>query len=204
MQEIILIGYFLETVELCERAGFKIVGVVDKNAPTNCDYPYLGNDETFLKSETKITDFSLLIVPDEPKLRESLYFKYKKMGFHFATVVSPAAYVSPSARIDEGCIIQDGCNISTNVNIGKCVRVNFLANVMHDVTIGDFSTVAPNSVILGRCKVKECVYIGANSTILPERVIHNEAIVGAGSVVTNNVDAHSIVVGVPARRIEKI
>lgn len=48
------------------------------------------------------------------------------------------------------------------------------------------------------------VWIGRNSVILPKcKKIGNGAIIGAGSVVTHNVEPYSIVAGNPAREIRK-
>jgi acetyltransferase-like isoleucine patch superfamily enzyme len=44
-------------------------------------------------------------------------------------------------------------------------------------------------------------YIGANSTILPEREVGEETIVGAGAVVTKDVRQNKMVVGIPAREL---
>ena len=70
---------------------------------------------------------------------------------------------------------------------------------MHDNIIGDYCTVAPNAVLLGYVNINNNVYIGANSTILPKKTICSGAVVGAGAVVTKNVDLESVVVGVPAK-----
>jgi acetyltransferase-like isoleucine patch superfamily enzyme len=48
------------------------------------------------------------------------------------------------------------------------------------------------------------VWIGANSTILPGVTIGENAIVAAGSVVTKDVPANTIVAGVPLKVIKKI
>lgn len=193
-----MIGYFIETAELCERAGYKIVGIVDKTEPLCCPYEYLGDDQIFINRNYS-KDIPLILVPDLPSVRKKLFDIYSNIGFHFETVISPLAFISPSATISEGCMIQDGCNISSNVRLGKCVRINSLANVMHDADIGDFSTIAPSSVVLGHCSIKELVYVGANATLLPGINIQSESIVGAGAVVTKSVDNQSVVVGVPAK-----
>lgn len=52
--------------------------------------------------------------------------------------------------------------------------------------------------------VEDNVWIGANVTILPGIHIREGAIIGAGSVVTKDVDTFTIVAGVPARVIRKI
>jgi acetyltransferase-like isoleucine patch superfamily enzyme len=43
--------------------------------------------------------------------------------------------------------------------------------------------------------------IGANSTVLPGIRIGREALVGAGAVVTKDVEPYTMVAGIPARKI---
>lgn len=52
--------------------------------------------------------------------------------------------------------------------------------------------------------VRNGASIGSGATILPNLVIGEHAIVGAGSVVTRDVPAHAIVVGNPARVLRTI
>lgn len=60
-----------------------------------------------------------------------------------------------------------------------------------------------------KCKTNEIhlqddVWIGAGAVILPGVTVGEGAIVGAGSVVTKNVEAHSVVAGNPARVIRML
>ncbi|AXI01237.1 antibiotic acetyltransferase [Sporosarcina sp. PTS2304] len=50
--------------------------------------------------------------------------------------------------------------------------------------------------------IKNDVWIGANAIILPGVTIHNGAVIGAGAVVTKDIPAYAIVVGVPAKIIK--
>lgn len=205
MKSVFLIGAFIETIELCEKCGYAVEGIFDNDVQTEYyGYPVIGTDEDLLRMKNKFLKMPLVIVPDVPQIREKLFLLYKNNGFKFETIVSPDATISRSAVIGEGSIIQDGCNISSKVKIGKCVRINSCANVMHESVIEDFATVAPNAVILGRCNIQKKAYIGANSTILPERVIEKDAIVGAAAVVTKNVKEKSIMVGNPARKMKEL
>lgn len=56
----------------------------------------------------------------------------------------------------------------------------------------------------GKIKVKNNVYIGNNSLILPGVTIGNDVIIGAGSVVTKSVDSGMIVAGNPAKVIGSV
>ncbi|MCY1380052.1 dTDP-3-amino-3,6-dideoxy-alpha-D-galactopyranose 3-N-acetyltransferase [compost metagenome] len=52
--------------------------------------------------------------------------------------------------------------------------------------------------------VRRGASIGANATLLPGITIGEFAMVGAGAVVTKDVEAYSVVVGNPARVIRKL
>ena len=73
---------------------------------------------------------------------------------------------------------------------------------MHDTVIGDFSTIAPNAAIMGRVRIGERCYIGANATIIPEITICPDTIIGAGAVVNKSIKEPGTYVGVPAKRIK--
>jgi len=202
MDNVILIGYFNETAELCEKCGCTIVGVVDKENPGR--YCYLGNDEEFGEKYKEYINIPLVITPDKPSIRKALHEYYKALGFQFKTLIAPDATVSKTAKIAEGCIVQSGCNISSESILHSCVHVNTHANVTHNIVIGKFATIAPDAVVLGYTKIEAESYIGANSTILPYVRVGQQSIVGAGAVVTKDVKDNCTVVGVPARCLDKV
>lgn len=201
MKEVILVGYFEEIVELCEKCDCSIFGVVDYEPKG--PYLYLGNDEEFIAKYSDYKEIPLVLTPDKPEIRKELYDKYKKIGFSFKTLIAPEATISKTANISEGCMIQSLCNVSSNVYIDKCVRVNTGANIMHDCNIGAYSVIAPDAVLLGHVVVGTKSYIGANSTVLPNISIGNETTVGAGAVVTKDFDDNMVLVGVPAKRMDR-
>ena len=107
--------------------------------------------------------------------------------------------------------------------IGSGARIN--ENVyLEKVTLGDDVLIAPNVAILSRMHefssmevpisqqgyreekaviVGNDVWIGRNVVVMPGVSIGEGAIVGAGSVVTKDVEPYSIVGGVPAKLIRK-
>jgi maltose O-acetyltransferase len=54
-----------------------------------------------------------------------------------------------------------------------------------------------------RVTIKCGSYLGTGAIVLPGITIGNEAVIGAGAVVTRNVHAQTVVVGVPARPMRK-
>lgn len=72
------------------------------------------------------------------------------------------------------------------------IRINEIAYVKEVLTKSE-------SII-----VEDDVWIGANVTIMPGVRIGTCSVIGAGSVVTKNVDSYSVYAGVPARKIRSL
>ena len=89
-----------------------------------------------------------------------------------------------------GVIIGDGCQIGHNV---------VFATLNHGLAQEDRQTTYPAPIVLGKD-----VWIGSNATILQGVTIGDNAVVGAGAVVMKDVEANTIVGGVPARFIKSI
>ncbi len=53
-------------------------------------------------------------------------------------------------------------------------------------------------------KIGKYVWIGANVVILPGVEIGDNAVIGAGAIITKNIPANSVAVGNPAKVIKKI
>jgi acetyltransferase-like isoleucine patch superfamily enzyme len=115
-------------------------------------------------------------------------------------------YISDSSQIQIGA----HCHINENVFI-------------QGATIGDYVMIAPGVSILnsthgfsrldipmvlqGRIEhlnpiLEDDVWVGRNAIILPGVIIKKGSVVGAGAVVTKNIEEYSIVGGVPAKLIK--
>ena len=79
--------------------------------------------------------------------------------------------------------------IGDNVTFSN--RVTLLA---HDAS----SKRLTSYVKIGRIKIHDNVFVGAGSTILPNTIIGENAVIGAGSVVTKDVPTGCVVAGNPA------
>lgn len=108
--------------------------------------------------------------------------------------------------------------VEHHVKIGNGVRIHTQAFIPEYSILEDGSWVGPNVVFTNvyhpLCpKAKECMRgptikrnakIGANATLLPDITIGENALVGAGSVVVDDVPDYMVVGGVPAKVIKSI
>lgn len=200
----IIVGAFNEIIELAEETGVHVVGLIDnEKKDTYHNYQVLSDDLNAANLSSSHKKVPLIITPDSPKTRAKLFNFYRQLGFSFISLISNNAKISNSAKIGIGIIIQDGVNVSSDVTINGFVKLNSLCNIMHNAIIGDFTTVAPNAVVLGYVKIGKYCYIGANATILQNISIGDNVIIGAGAVITKNVGSNKIMIGNPARELNK-
>jgi acetyltransferase-like isoleucine patch superfamily enzyme len=111
------------------------------------------------------------------------------------------ASVGKRCKISSHTFVCEGVTIEDNVFIGH--NVTFINDSFPRATAGDqLQTEADWKV--ERTLVKKGASIGSGCTILANITIGENALVGAGSVVTKDVPRNTIVVGNPARVLRKI
>ena len=113
--------------------------------------------------------------------------------------------IGPYARIRPGVIIKSGSKIGNFVEvkkstIGKNSKVNHLSyigdtNIGKSVNVGagtitcNYDGVKKNKTI-----IKDKVFIGSNSSLVAPITINESSVVGAGSVITKNVQKNSLAI----------
>lgn len=126
--------------------------------------------------------------------------------------------IFPEARIGENCNICSHCLIENDVLIGNNVTIKCGVHIWDGIELEDDVMVGANTTftndmypksknedwVLLKTKVCKGASIGAGSTILPGLTIGENAMIGAGSVVTKSVPAEEIWVGNPAKFLRKI
>ncbi len=126
--------------------------------------------------------------------------------------------IRENAQIGEGCILSKDVYIDHAVRIGNRCKLQNSVSVYHGVSIGDDVFVGPNVAFtndrvprafntewrITETKVENGASLGANATIVCGITIGEYAMVAAGSVVTKDVPPYTLVMGNPARPVDKI
>lgn len=131
------------------------------------------------------------------------------------TVVEPVNLYE--CTIGDNCFIGPFVEIQCNVKIGANCRIQSHSFICEGVVIGDDCFISHGAMFLndkassgqrahgdkrfwGRTTIGNNVIIGSNATILPVKIA-DDVVVGAGSVVTKNINAAGKYAGNPARKL---
>ncbi len=124
---------------------------------------------------------------------------YSKVGTFVE--IQKNASVGKYCKISSHTFICEGVHIEDNVFIGH--NVTFINDKYPRATNVDGSMQTESDWKVVETHIKKGASVGSSSTILCGVTIGENAIVGAGSVVTKDVPPNTIVAGVPARPLKK-
>ena len=201
MEKILILGHgghAKSLIDILERENeYQITGYVVNNnvIDDGMDYPIIGTDEDLeYLYRNGIQNAALGIgYLGKSDLREKLYIKLKDIGFRIPIICDPSAIISEHTIIEEGSFIGKGAIINSGTTIGKMCIINSGAIVEHDCQVDDFSHISVGSVLCGGVHIGRASFVGANATIIQEKTIGKNSIIGAGTLVRKNVEDNSMV-----------
>jgi UDP-2-acetamido-3-amino-2,3-dideoxy-glucuronate N-acetyltransferase len=126
------------------------------------------------------------------------------------------AHILGGTKIGERCVISQNVMIGPKVTVGNGCKIQNNVSLYEGVTLEDDVFCGPSmvftNVLLPRAfinrrdeflptLIRKGASIGANATIVCGNTVGAYAMIGAGAVVTRNVEDHALMIGAPAVRI---
>ncbi len=180
---------------------FSIIGQIPQKAPLSTLKLKSKFRTTIIKSNTRIGSHCNI---------------YAGVSIGKDCLVADSAAIREDSVVGNKCIIGRGVMVEESVTIGNRVKIMTSAYITGFTTIENDVFIAPsvamaNDNSLDRHKapcvgptIKRAARIGVHATLLPSVIIGPDALVAAGAVVTKNVPARRIVMGIPARITGKV
>jgi sugar O-acyltransferase (sialic acid O-acetyltransferase NeuD family) len=203
-------GHARVLIDCLNSSGIgKIYGILDRDERSwksmLMDIPILGGDNLLPQLVTNgVNCFAIgLGSTQDNHSRQRLFELGLCHQLKPLTIIHPKSICSPWAKIGEGAQLLPGSIVNAGVELGLNVIINSGSIVEHDCTIGDHAHIATGAKLCGTVKIGNRVHIGTGAIIRQSIFIGEDAIIGAGAVVVKDVSAHTVVVGNPAKPLER-
>jgi bifunctional UDP-N-acetylglucosamine pyrophosphorylase/glucosamine-1-phosphate N-acetyltransferase len=165
----------------------------------------LAPETVFFSKDTKIgknvTIDPYVVIGEKVKIQNNV----KIFSFsHLEKVrVENRVNIGPYARLRPGTILKSGSRVGNFVEVkkstvGKDSKVNHLSYI-GDSILGSKVNVGAGTITCNydgkrknKTKIKDKVFIGSNSSLIAPITINENSVVGAGSVITKNVNKKSL------------
>lgn len=197
-------GFGREVLQYCldaQAAGWphRVVGFIDDRADAldqfDVSAPVLGG----LGDIGRIDAGSFIIAVGDPALRCTIADDVEGTGGILMSLIHPTTYVAATAQVGTGTLLCPYTLIAANAIVGSNVSVNVYASIGHDARVGDHCVISPYAAVTGAVTVGGESLLGTHCTIAPGTTIGRRSKVSAGSTVTRDAEAGSLLVGNPAK-----
>lgn len=179
------------------------IAFLDDNYKTGsqCNgYPILGKLSSCSEFQN---DYKYLFVAiGKNKLRLDYMKKFSNTGFNIPNIIHPSAIISNTAKIARGVAIMANAVVNSSVVIGDASIINTSALVDHDCVLHDGVHICPGVSLAGNVNIGRLSWVGIGSCVIEGMKIDEEVVIGAGTVVIDNISKKKLVVGNPAKIIK--
>lgn len=192
---------------VAETNGYELVAVFDDTMNltppfTDIECFHGSHFQDWIEKRSNDLYFSITIGNPNGHIRKKLSDMLKMKGLKPATLIHLSAIIAANAIIGEGAQIHAGAIIGEEVIIGDQCIVNTRASIDHECILGTGVEIAPGSTLCGCVILQDFSTVFAGATVFPRVHIGKHAIVGAGSLVTKDIENNAISFGVPAKVIK--
>lgn len=174
---------------------------MDKNLIRFVDDEYCDDSDPNVLPLSKFNpkEYVVMIAIGDSKERMEVLNKLPE-DTQFFTFIHPTAQVmDENIEIGQGSFIGANSILTCNINIGEHAILNRGNHIGHDCHIGNFFSAMPGAIVSGGVVIKDCVYMGTNSTIIENTHICGDVKIGAGACVITNIGYQGVYVGIPAK-----
>ncbi|GAA5036811.1 transferase [Marivirga lumbricoides] len=180
---------------------YNFIGYFDDEDKSNeLGKKYLGDIERLNNWNDPI---SIAIAVGNGQTRQKIVDKIDNIKVRYVTLISPYAILNDIIKVGKGSIICAGANLTTNIEIGDFVIVNLNATIGHDCQLTDYSSVMPGANLAGNVTLGKKAFVGSGANILNGLKMGENSILGSGAVLTKDLDANNVAIGVPAKTVRK-
>lgn len=198
-------GHARVIVDIIERTGaHTILGFLDDAKAagvTEIGYPILGGLADLAEIVRSQNPQGFLVAIGDNWNRGMVAEKVKEMAPLLPAIIAvhPSAQVARSAYLGPGTAVMAAAVVNSNASVGSFCIVNTRASVDHDSHLDDFASIGPGATLAGNVRVGAYSAICLQACAAEKLRIGAHTVVGAGSVVLDDLPDGVLAFGTPAR-----
>lgn len=144
-----------------------------------------------------------LYKPAEMKKRVKLLSRLELPMSKFTNFIHPSCTVLKSSDMGVGNVFLPGCMLSNNSCIGNFNILNTHCIIEHDTILGSNNFLADQTIIGSHVRIADGNFFGMHSAVLEGTDIGCYNFIGMGGVLLKSIDNDKIMVGLPARELNR-
>ena len=191
---------------LLQTGGHQVLGFLDNNDAIHGrrvdGIPVLGDIDALERFYRELNIDGVCIAIGDNGVRRGLARDVEHARIPLINAIHPSATLARSVSLGRNVVIAAGVVVCAHCQIGDSVILNTGAIIDHYTMVGEGSHICPGVRIAGRVKIEPGVFLGIGATVVPKVTLGCESVVGAGTVVIQDIAPMATVVGVPARPIK--
>lgn len=192
---------------LLNLRSYTEVSIIDKEDNIGkdiLDIPIIGCDDDLSELYQKGFTHAFVTLGSigNSAIRIKLFDKLESIGFEIPNIIDSTATISKHITLARGIYIGKKAVINVGAVIGKGAIINTACTIEHDCSIGDFSHIAPGSVLCGEVQIGENTHVGAKSVVKQQIKIGANTLIGMGSVVLHDVADNVVAFGHPCKEVK--
>ena len=209
MKDIVLLGcggHAKSVIDVIEQDGnYRIIGFLELSAKQSFSYrgyQVIGDDsklQTLFDSGIQYA-YPTMGYMGQSDIRNQIYERLRTIGYCVPNFTDKSAIIAGDVTMPEnsGIFIGKRAVINSDVRLEELTIINSGAIVEHDCMINAGTHVAVGAILCGETHIGKQCLIGANATIRQGVRIGDNVVVGAGSVVLEDISSNQTVYGNPA------
>lgn len=130
--------------------------------------------------------------------------RLRALGLELLNAIHPSAVLASGVTMGSGNVISPGAVVVTGSRLEDDVIINTGATIDHDSVLETGAQIAPGVHTAGCVRVGRLAFIGLGAVLGPGITVGEHTIVGAGSVVLDDLPPRVLAFGTPARPVREI
>ncbi|MCD7893152.1 MAG: acetyltransferase [Erysipelotrichaceae bacterium] len=202
MNKLVIIGasgHGKVIADIAKLNGYKDIIFLDDDITkkSNGKYQVVGTSDDI----DKYADYDFFVGIGNNAIRKKIMNILKEKDANIPILIHPSAVIDETIYIAKGTVVMANAVINADAQIGEGCIINTSSTIDHDCIIEDYVHISPGSHLSGTVYVGAQTWIATGCSLINNINICSNVIIGAGSVVLNDITENGTYVGTPVRKV---